>query len=198
MFRKDSSRKELKTLSFFDEDLTWDKEVKYFGLILDSKLTFRSHIKCNTEKFWAKVHLLIPHIGRRFPLALENKILLFKQVLRPILTYAAQIWGLAAFTNLKKAQVLQNKSLRIIINAPWYIKNSVIHNDLKIQTVDDFIKELSRNFFKKLENNTNQTILDLLTTMEDMPFHTLLQNGPSPSPPQSHHNSTMFADIPQF
>ncbi|GBO18646.1 putative RNA-directed DNA polymerase from transposon BS [Araneus ventricosus] len=103
MFRKGTSRKELKTLSFFDEDLTWDNEVKYLGLILDDKLTFRSHLKYNTEKFWAQVHLLIPLIGRRCPLTLENKLLLFKQVLRPILTYAAQIWGLAAFSNRKKS-----------------------------------------------------------------------------------------------
>ncbi|GBM41653.1 RNA-directed DNA polymerase from mobile element jockey [Araneus ventricosus] len=157
-----TSRKELNTLSFFDEDLTWDKEVKYLGLILDDKLTFRSHLKYNTEKFWAKVHLLIPLIGRRSPLTLENKLLLFKQVLRPILMYAAQIWGLAAFSNRKKAQILQNKILRIIVNAPWYVRNSVIHNDLKIQTIDEFIKELSRNFFQKLVNHTNPTVLDQL------------------------------------
>ncbi|GBO22578.1 putative RNA-directed DNA polymerase from transposon X-element [Araneus ventricosus] len=45
MFRKGKSRKKLKALSFFDEDLTWDKEVKYLGLILDDKLTFRSHLQ---------------------------------------------------------------------------------------------------------------------------------------------------------
>ncbi|GBO43322.1 hypothetical protein AVEN_198247-1 [Araneus ventricosus] len=56
MFRKDTSRKELKTLSFFDEDLTWDKEVKDLGQTLDNQLTFRSHLKYNTEKFRAKVH----------------------------------------------------------------------------------------------------------------------------------------------
>ncbi|GBM50387.1 putative RNA-directed DNA polymerase from transposon BS [Araneus ventricosus] len=162
MFRKGTSRKELKTLSFFNEDLTWDKEVKYLGLILDVKLTFRSHLKYNTEKFWAKVHLLIPLIGRRSSLTLENKLLLFKQVLRPILTYAAQIWGLAAFSNRKKAQILQNKILRIIVNTPWYVRNSVIHNDLNIQTIDEFIKELSRNFFQKLVNHTNPTVQDQL------------------------------------
>ncbi|GBM21274.1 putative RNA-directed DNA polymerase from transposon BS [Araneus ventricosus] len=124
--------------------------------------TFRSHLKYNTEKFWAKVHLLIPLIGRRSPLTLENKLLLFKQVLRPILTYAAQIWGLAAFSNRKKAQILQKKILRIIVNAPWYVRNSVIHNDLNIQTIDEFIKELSRNFFHKLVNHTNPTVLDQL------------------------------------
>ncbi|GBO17745.1 putative RNA-directed DNA polymerase from transposon BS [Araneus ventricosus] len=162
MFRKGTSRKGLKTLSFFDVDLTWDKQVKYLGLILDNKLTFSSHLKYNTEKFWAKVHLLLPLIGRRYSFTLENKLLLFKQVLRPILTYAAQIWGLASFSNRKKAQILQNKILRIIANASWYVRNSVIHNDLKIQTIDEFIKDLSRNFFPNLVKHTNPTILNQL------------------------------------
>ncbi|GBO44763.1 putative RNA-directed DNA polymerase from transposon BS [Araneus ventricosus] len=162
MFRKGTSRKELKTLSFFDEDLTWDKEVKDLGQTLYNKLTFRSHLKCNTEKLWAKVHLLLPLIGRRSPLTLGKKVLLFKQVLRPIITYATQIWGLAAFSHRKKAQIQQNKILRIIVNAAWYVRNSVIHNDLKIQTIDEFIKDLSRNFFQKFVNHTNPTVLDQL------------------------------------
>ncbi|GBO31271.1 RNA-directed DNA polymerase from mobile element jockey [Araneus ventricosus] len=162
MFRKGTSRKELKTLSFFDEDLTWDKEVKDLGQTLDNKLTFRSHLKCNTEKFWAKVHLLLPLIGRRSPLTLGKKLLLFKQVLRLILTYATQIWGFAASSHRKKAQILQNKILRIIVNAAWYVRNSVIHNDLKIQTIDEFIKDVSRNFFQKFVNHTNPTVLDQL------------------------------------
>ncbi|GBN39859.1 hypothetical protein AVEN_103921-1 [Araneus ventricosus] len=101
-------------------------------------------------------------MGRRSPLALENKLLLFKQVLRPILTYAAQIWGLAAPSNRKIAQILQNKILTIMVNAPWYVRNSVIHNDLKIQTIDEVIKELSRNFFQKLVSHTNPTVLNQL------------------------------------
>ncbi|GBO39206.1 hypothetical protein AVEN_48238-1 [Araneus ventricosus] len=37
LFRKGHSSKVLKTLSFMEEDLPWENQVKYLGLILDSK-----------------------------------------------------------------------------------------------------------------------------------------------------------------
>ncbi|GFT46203.1 uncharacterized protein TNCV_1851041 [Trichonephila clavipes] len=57
--------------------------------------------------------------GRNSPLSLENKVILYKQVLRPIITYASPVWGAAAATHMKKIQVIQNKILRLITNAPW-------------------------------------------------------------------------------
>ncbi|GBN65883.1 RNA-directed DNA polymerase from mobile element jockey [Araneus ventricosus] len=114
MFRKGHSNKTIKQLHLFDEQLTWEPQVKYLGLILDNKLAFRQHTKYNSDKFWNKVHLIIPLIGRRTCLSLSNKVLLFKQVLRPILTYAAQIWGLSAKSHRKKIQILQNKILRMM------------------------------------------------------------------------------------
>ncbi|GBL87800.1 RNA-directed DNA polymerase from mobile element jockey [Araneus ventricosus] len=93
-------------------------------------------------------------------LSLENKIILFKQVLRPILTYAAPIWGLAAPSNRKKLQILQNKLLRIIVNAPWFIRNSVIHSDLQIELIEDHIQKLSRKFFTGIIDHPNNLIAD--------------------------------------
>ncbi|GBN87302.1 RNA-directed DNA polymerase from mobile element jockey [Araneus ventricosus] len=44
IFGKGHPRNNLQSLTFFEEELSWDKEVNYLGLILDFKLTFRSHI----------------------------------------------------------------------------------------------------------------------------------------------------------
>ncbi|GFT62956.1 hypothetical protein TNCV_1607421 [Trichonephila clavipes] len=38
--------------------------------------------------------------GRNSPLSLENKVILYKQVLRPIITYASPVWGAAAATHM--------------------------------------------------------------------------------------------------
>ncbi|GFU93848.1 RNA-directed DNA polymerase from mobile element jockey [Trichonephila clavipes] len=86
VFRKHRRNIIPKTLSLFDEDIEWVNVVRYLGLFLDSSLTYRQHTKYICDKFWTKIHLSISLIGRRSPLSLKNKVLLYKQVLRPVLT----------------------------------------------------------------------------------------------------------------
>ncbi|GFX48493.1 RNA-directed DNA polymerase from mobile element jockey [Trichonephila clavipes] len=155
VFRKHGRSKIPKTLYLFDEDIAWVNVVRYLGLFLDSSLTYRQHTKYICDKFWTKIHLSISLIERRSPLSLRNKVLLYKQVLRPLLTYATPVWGAAAPTTIKKVQTMQNKILRIMTNAPWYIRNSVLHHDLKIDPIGDYITKRSRNVFRTIENHPN-------------------------------------------
>ncbi|GBM62353.1 RNA-directed DNA polymerase from mobile element jockey [Araneus ventricosus] len=141
-----------------EEDLTWEDEVKYLGLILASKLSFRQLAKYNSDKFWNKVHMIIPWIGRHSPLSLNNKVLLFKQILRPILTYSAHLRCIAAKTHRRKIQILQNKILRIIKYVPWFVRNDVIHKDLKIEMIEDHVENISRNFFSQLQDHKSPLI----------------------------------------
>ncbi|GBN65804.1 hypothetical protein AVEN_85677-1 [Araneus ventricosus] len=61
-------------------------------------------------------------------------------------------------TNRKKIQIIQNKILSIITDAPWYIRNDVIHSDLHIETVDGFITHLQVNSSTVLLTNSNDII----------------------------------------
>ncbi|GFT19651.1 RNA-directed DNA polymerase from mobile element jockey [Trichonephila clavipes] len=137
VFKKHGRSKIPKTLYLFDEEIEWVNVVRYLDIFLDSSLTNRQHTKYICDKFWTKIHLSISLIGMRSPLSLKNKALLYKQVLRPMLTYAAAVWGAAAPTPIKTVQTMQNKILRIMTNAPWYIRNSVLHHDLKIDPIGD-------------------------------------------------------------
>ncbi|GBN48146.1 RNA-directed DNA polymerase from mobile element jockey [Araneus ventricosus] len=141
-----------------EEDLTWENQVKYLGLILDTKLSFRKQDKCNSETFWNKVHMILPLIGRHSLLSLNNKVLLFKQTLRPILTYCAPIWCIAAKTHRRKIQILQNKILRIMTNAHWFVRKDVIHKDLKIEMIEYHVKNIPRKFFSQFQDHKNPLI----------------------------------------
>ncbi|GFV84009.1 RNA-directed DNA polymerase from mobile element jockey [Trichonephila clavipes] len=106
-------------ITLFDDNIQWVSVVKYLGLHIDSRLTFKKHIDYLAEKFWGRILLAISLIGRRSPLSLENKVILYKQILRSVITYGSPIWGAAAATHRKKIQVIQNKILRVMANAPW-------------------------------------------------------------------------------
>ncbi|GFW20106.1 RNA-directed DNA polymerase from mobile element jockey [Trichonephila clavipes] len=145
-------------LSLFDDNIQWVPVVKYLGLHIDSRLTFKKHIDYLSEKFWGRISLAISLVGRRSPLSLENKVILYKQILRPVITYGSPVWGAAAATHMKKIQVMQNKILRVMTNAPWYVRNDVIHNDLQMEPISNYITKLSRNVFKSIESHDNPII----------------------------------------
>ncbi|GFV41019.1 probable RNA-directed DNA polymerase from transposon X-element [Trichonephila clavipes] len=142
----------------FDDYIQWVPVVKYLGLHIDSRLTFKKHIDYLSEKFWVEFLWPSPLVGRRSPLSLENKVILYKQILRPVITYGSPVWGAAAATHMKKVQVMQNKILRVMTNAPWYVRNDVIHNDLQMEPISNYITKLSRNVFKSIEFHENPII----------------------------------------
>jgi hypothetical protein len=58
----------------------------------------------------------------RSALSIESKLLLYTAGLKLIWTYDIQLWGTASNSTLEIVQRFQSKTLRSILNAPWYIK----------------------------------------------------------------------------
>ncbi|GFV16043.1 probable RNA-directed DNA polymerase from transposon BS [Trichonephila clavipes] len=71
---------------------------------------------------------------------------------------ASPIWASAAVTHLKKLHVFQNKHLRKITNTPWFVRKEILHKDLKIYPILDFIQNQSKKFFDRLPQTPNQSI----------------------------------------
>jgi hypothetical protein len=74
-------------------------------------------------------------LGRRSTLSVENKLLLYKAIFKPIWTYGIQLWGTTYNSNIEILQGFQSKTLRSILNAPWYVNNHRISDYLKKNTV---------------------------------------------------------------
>ncbi|GFW59325.1 RNA-directed DNA polymerase from mobile element jockey [Trichonephila clavipes] len=93
------------------------------------------------------------------PLAIvRHKVLLYKSIIRPVMSYGSQIWGSAGMCHLKRLHTLTNSFLRQIVNAPWFVRNEVIYRDLKIKPFLPHIKNLSKRFFDKLPSVPNELI----------------------------------------
>jgi hypothetical protein len=89
-------------------------EVKHLGLILDQKLTWRSRITAKKPQINLKLRQTNWLIGRKSKLATENKLLMYKAILKPIWYYGVQFWGCAKPCNTKIVQRLQSKILRMV------------------------------------------------------------------------------------
>jgi hypothetical protein len=66
----------------------------------------------------------------------------------------------------KILQTFQSKTLRKLANAPWYISNVTLHNDLRIPHVTEVIKTYAKNNKNRTAQNNNQLIRDLFNPPE--------------------------------
>lgn len=137
------------------EPVAWnlsDEAVKYLGVYLDQRLTWGFHINKRLNTAYSRLGMLYPLMNRTSPLKIECSLLLYKSIIRPIMTYACVIWSTAAKTHKRKMQVFQNKVIRIICNAPWYVRNDQLHEELALPTIDSFIRSSVKKHFTNLRS----------------------------------------------
>ena len=129
---------------------------------LDSKMNWTKHISSKCKQLKIQKSKMYWLISRKSKLSIENKILLYQAILKPIWTYGIQLWGTTCATNLKKIQTFQSSTLRCIMNAPWYVRNHAIHHDLQTDTVQTVINKYSTKYQLRLQNHPNSFAANLL------------------------------------
>lgn len=135
---------------------------KYLGLNLDVKLKWKVHVKMKTEQLKLKYKSMYWLLGRDSQLSIKNKLLVYQQVLKPVWTYGLPLWGCTKPSNYNCLQVFQNRVLRNIVNAPWYVRNEDLHRELQVRTVKEEIAIAARRHEERLHNHPNVEALQLL------------------------------------
>ena len=101
-------------------------------------------------------------MGLYSALSVYNKLMLYQQVLKPVWTYGIQLWGCTSQSNRNIIQRFQNRVLRGIVDAPWYIRNDNLHKDLDVETVDSVIKKCAQSHEQRLQRHINVEALQIL------------------------------------
>ena len=91
-------------------------------------------------------------LHRRSKLNIDNKILLYKTAIRPIITYSCPVFTNIANVHKAKLQTLQNKILRMIMNVPWFTRTTTIHENVNMETLSEFMIKLKTKFEQKIAN----------------------------------------------
>jgi hypothetical protein len=128
---------------------------------LDKRLTWSTDIDQVRKKASQRLGVLGPLLNRRNGLSIRNRVLLYRQLIRPIMDYACPVWRSAARCHIGKLQMLQYKCLRIATGAPWYMSNRQIHEDLGVQFFADHIRALRDSFDSKLADAGNPLVRQL-------------------------------------
>jgi hypothetical protein len=97
---------------------------------------------------------------------MSNKLLLYKVILKPIWTYGIQLWGSASPSNIKILERIQSKALRMIADAPWYVPNAILRQDLQIPSVKEEIQRFSIHYSSRLHTHPNSLAVHLMEKPE--------------------------------
>jgi hypothetical protein len=103
----------------------------------------------------------------------------------PIRTYGIQLWGTASTSNIEILERFQSKALRMIVDAPWYVPNTVIRRDLQIPTVKEEIRRCRSQYSARLIAHPNDLIVNLIELPDN---RRLLRHLPNDLPPDSYCN----------
>lgn len=144
------------------EEIPKSTHVKYLGMHLDRRLTWKHHIKAKRDHLNIKTKKMTWLLGPKSQLNLYNKLTLYKSILKPVWSYGIQLWGTSSNSNIEILQRYQSKTLRLITNAPWYITNKAIHRDLNIPTVREEITRFSIKYLERLSYHDNPLAVSLL------------------------------------
>lgn len=161
-------RKDCPSVFINNTQIPKSESVKYLGMHLDKRLTWKQHIKAKRKHLNILTKKLYWLLGHKSALNLRNKLLIYKAILKPVWSYGIQLWGTTSNSNLEILQRYQSKTLRLIVNAPWFVSNKRIHKDLDIPLVIDEIKKFSTRYLKRLNNHSNILAISLLDETEEV------------------------------
>ncbi len=132
--------------------LTVSDNVKYLGVVLDSKLTWNAHLAAATHKAkWALMSAR-SFIGKTWGLRPLMVSWLYRAVVRPQVTYAALVW----WTKTQQATVkvvlnsLQRLACLCISGAFTSTSTAALELLLNLSPLDLFIEQEARKFYYRL------------------------------------------------
>lgn len=145
-------------IKFHDTELEWKQTVKYLGVTLDPKLTFRANIADNHVRARKAMAALYCLLKKNSTLSRDAKITVYRAYIRPIMTYACPVFANCAKCHMQRLQVLQNKCLRMVLNAPFRTRISSLHKSTGIPMIKTFVDKLTDNFYTQSAKSSNKLV----------------------------------------
>jgi hypothetical protein len=117
------------------------------GSTQEMKLLIYSYYNKTCEIYWLN--------GKHSPLQLENYLLIYRTVLKPVWVYGIELRGCASKSNIAVIHRYQSKLLGSITNAPRYVSHQSLHSDLHIPHVHTVFRERRATHRAALDSHPN-------------------------------------------
>jgi hypothetical protein len=107
--------------------LSQEENVKNIRLHLDRSLAWHEHISAK----WKQLGITLTKmyywlLGRKSQLSTTNFTYSYIKQYSNQSGLGIQLWGTASTSNIEILECFQSKALRMIVDEPWYVHNTVI------------------------------------------------------------------------
>lgn len=127
--------------------IPWRKNIKYLGINFDQRFSWVYHVNEAVKTGNKLSGLLYPLLCGNSALSIDTKCLLYKMLIRSVYLYGSNVYfPYISDYQAGRLQIVQNKILRRIANAPWFVKNVQIHRELGVPDVVHYMTQLLLNF----------------------------------------------------
>ena len=120
------------TLTIEGQQIERVEMIKYLGVVIDDRLSFKEHCDYVLKKMSKKVNFL-RRIRNR--LDVNTLLLLFKSLVMPHIDFCSSILFMMNQENLHALQLIQNRAMRIILKCPRDTRISNMHQDTQLLSV---------------------------------------------------------------
>ena len=147
------ARKAELNLKLYGETLKIYPQVKFLGIIFDSKFTFQPHFedildRCNNRYY--RLRLLA---NKKWGPSPATRIQIYKQCVRPVFEYGSLSTITVSDHIISKIQQLQNKFIRLALRLPKYILQKVLHDSAGLPYVKDHLLSSATQSLDRIAQN---------------------------------------------
>ena len=116
-----------------EADITQVPSIKFLGVTIDNKLTWKTHLDIVCNKISKNIGILY-----RIKFLPTNVLkMIYNAIIAPILDYGISVWGSAASSYLDRLFRLQKRAIRVVSHSPFLAHSSPIFYNNKLLTIYD-------------------------------------------------------------
>ena len=157
MFTNKHKIPDVKPIKLNGVEIPFKDRVKYLGLILDRKLTWKDNLICRIEKASTALYTCRQMVGKKWGLSPKITYWIYTAIVRPILTYGCFVWWNCL--NKVSYQNLINKVQRsagiLITGAMKTTSSNALNAILNLMPLDLYTSNVAAVWMHRLKGNTS-------------------------------------------
>ena len=156
------------------EHIEQKPSVKYLGVHIDNKLTWKDHIKAVPSKVTRAI-AMIRHSKKLLPK--HTLKMLYQGLVEPLFRFCCSVWGACGVTTRCTLEKLQNRAIRIITDSPYDAPAKPILRQLRLPSIAEMIRQESAGMVYKAINGQAPAYLSSLFNRISVVTNRMLRNS---------------------